>query len=211
MNADANTLSGAQLEFYFSPGSRYSYLALSQVPKLEATFDVRFEWIVVTGTTVRSLRGADPFQGPPLSGQYDWSYRQADAEAWADYYGIPFVEPAEHSFDADLLGRGAIAANSFGCLREVAWALAREVYEHASWPLDEEVVLATAESLGLERSAFAKRLSAQETIAAMATNCQRAVDRGAFGTPTFFVNERLFWGNDRIPLLHHALDQLKLS
>ena len=71
MNADANTLSGAQLEFYFSPGSRYSYLALSQIPRLEATFDVRFEWIPVTGTTVGNLRGADPFQGPPLSGQYD--------------------------------------------------------------------------------------------------------------------------------------------
>ncbi len=211
MNADANTLSGAQLEFYFSPGSRYSYLALSQIPRLEASFDVRFEWIPVTGTTVRNLRGADPFQGPPLSGQYDWSYRQADAEAWADYYGIPFVEPAEHLFDADLLGRGAIAANTFGRLREVAWALAREVYEHASWPLDEELVLATAQSLGLDRDTFAGRLCSQETLATMAANCQRAVDRGAFGTPTFFVNERLFWGNDRIPLLRRALDKLKCS
>ncbi len=211
MNAGANTLSGAQLEFYFSPGSRYSYLALSQIPRLEASFDVRFEWIPVTGTTVRNLRGADPFQGPPPSGQYDWSYRQADAEAWADYYGIPFVEPAEHLFDADLLGRGAIAANTFGHLREVAWALAREVYEHASWPLDEELVLATAQSLGLDRDTFAERLCSQETLATMAANCQRAVDRGAFGTPTFFVNERLFWGNDRIPLLRHALDKLKCS
>ncbi len=209
MSTHANTLSGAQLEFYFSPGSRYSYLALSQVPKLEAAFDVRFEWVPVTGTTVRKLRGADPFEGPPLSGQYDWSYRQTDAEAWADYYGIAFVEPRDHVFDADLLGRGAIAANTFGRLREVAWALAREVYEHASWPLNEDVVLATVESLGLDREAFAERLDAKETFAAMAANCQRAVDRGAFGTPTFFIDERLFWGNDRIVLLRHALETLK--
>ncbi len=209
MNADAETLSGTQLEFYFSPGSRYSYLALSQIPKLEVTYNVRFEWIPVTGTTVRNLRGADPFQGPPLSGQYDWSYRQTDAEAWADYYGIAFVEPFDHVFDADLLGRGAIAANTFGRLREVAWALAREVFEHARWPLDEEVVLATAESLGLDRRAFAERLAAKETSTTMAANCQRAFDRGAFGTPTFFVNDRLFWGNDRIVLLRHALEALK--
>ena len=208
MTAGTGSLSGTKLEFYFSPGSRYSYLALSQVPKLEATYDVRFEWIPVTGSTVRNLRGADPFQGPPLSGQYDWSYRRTDAEAWAEYYNIPFVEPVDHVFDADLLGRGAIAATTFGRLREVAWELARQVYEHSSWPLNESVVLNTAESLGLDRSAFAKQLAAEETFATMATNCRRAVNRGAFGTPTFFVDERIFWGNDRIPLLRHALDKL---
>ena len=203
------TLSDTRLEFYFSPGSRYSYLALSQVPKLEDTYDVLFEWIPVTGSTVRNLRGADPFQGPPLSGQYDWNYRQSDAEAWADYYGIPFVEPRDHVFDADLLGRGAIAANTFGRLRDVSWAIAREVYEHASWPLDEEVVIAAAESVGLDRAKFAELLGCEETCTTMATNCQRAVERGAFGTPTFFVNERIVWGNDRIPLLRHALDKLR--
>ncbi|MFB3105352.1 MAG: DsbA family protein, partial [Pseudomonadales bacterium] len=104
---------------------------------------------------------------------------------------------------------GAIAANTFGRLRDVAWALAREVYEYASWPLNEEVVLSTVESLGLDRSAFAERLGARETFTSMAANCQRAVDRGAFGTPTFFIDERIFWGNDRIVLLRHALDKLK--
>ena len=77
--------------------------------------------------------------------------------------------------------------------------------------LDEEVVLATAESLGLDRSAFAERLDAKETFTTMAENCQRAVDRGAFGTPTFFLNEHIFWGNDRIPLLRHALDKLNVA
>lgn len=208
MSSSARPLANARLEFYFSPGSRYSYLALSQIPELEAAYDIRFEWIPVTGTTLRSLRGADPFQGPPLSGQYDWTYRRKDAEAWADFYGIRFVEPRDHVFDADLLGRGAIAANAFGRLREMAWALAREVYDHATWPLNEEVVLATAASLGLDRNAFRASLRAQQTTTIMAANCQRAVDRGAFGTPTFFVDEHAFWGNDRITLLRHTLDKL---
>ena len=29
--------------------------------------------------------------------------------------------------------------------------------------------------------------------------------RGAFGVPTFFLGERMFWGNDRLPLFEAAL------
>ncbi len=64
--------------FYYSPGSRYSYLALSQVPDLEATLGVMFDWIPVVGARIRAIRGVDPFAGPPQSGQYDWDYRRHD-------------------------------------------------------------------------------------------------------------------------------------
>ena len=40
-------------------------------------------------------RGGNPFRGEPLSGQYDWGYREYDAKCWADYYGIPFREPVD--------------------------------------------------------------------------------------------------------------------
>ena len=36
---------------------------------------------------------------------------------------------------------------------------------------------------------------------------RRAFERGAFGVPTFFVEDRMFWGNDRLVLLEHYLAQ----
>jgi len=87
------------LNFYFAPGSRYSYLATCRIPALEQKYGVEFDWIPVTGTRIRALRGADPFSGPPVSGQYDWEYRRRDAEAWAAYYQVPYREPVDHDFD----------------------------------------------------------------------------------------------------------------
>ena len=70
-----------RLTYYFSTGSRYSYLSMSQVPGIERRYGVEFDWVPVNGKRIRNLRGVDPFQGPPQSGQYDWEYREQDAKA----------------------------------------------------------------------------------------------------------------------------------
>ncbi len=38
---------------------------------------------------------------------------------------------------------------------------------------------------------------------------QEAHRRGAFGVPTFFVGKRLFWGNDRLPLVAHFIKKAR--
>ena len=39
-------------------------------------------------------------------------------------------------------------------------------------------------------------------------NTDEAVQRGAFGAPSFFVGNALFWGNDRLTLLKEHLKRL---
>jgi hypothetical protein len=82
-----------RVEFFFSPGSRYSYLAASQMALLEEETGCTVDWRPVNGGDIRKLRRRDPFEGEPVSGQYDWSYRERDARFWADYYGIRLREP----------------------------------------------------------------------------------------------------------------------
>ena len=53
-----------RLQYFFSTGSRYSFLSMSQVPALERRFGVSFDWIPVNGKRIRQLRGVDPFAGP---------------------------------------------------------------------------------------------------------------------------------------------------
>ena len=43
------------------------------------------------------------------------------------------------------------------------------------------------------------------TIAAQLDTVREARRRGAFGVPTFFVGEHMFWGNDRLVLLENLL------
>ncbi len=116
------------VEFFFSPGSRYSYLVASQIPSIEADTGCRVEWRPVDGPDIRALRGRDPFAGGPVSCQFDWSYRWYDAELWADYYGIPFREPPTHTFDFRPLALAATVARRLGAAADYGWGVWRPLF-----------------------------------------------------------------------------------
>ena len=196
------------LTYYFSTGSRYSFLSMSQMPLIERRYGVRFDWVPVNGKRIRALRGADPFKGSPQSGQYDWSYRERDAKAWAELYGITFTEPVDVEFDVECLLRGVIAAERQGDIRDYAWALAQEVFAHGTWPLDQSVVERVAAGQQLDMDRFQTDCADPATQRELEDNCAAAVAQGAFGTPSLFVDDELFWGNDRLRLLEYRLAQL---
>lgn len=193
------------IEFFFSPGSRYSYLAASQAPRIQSDTGCEFDWRPVRGTEIRALRGRDPFDGKVVSGQYDWDYRRRDAEMWADYYGIAFREPPHAGLDLDLLARAAAAGRLLGAAAAYGWALCSAVYGSEIWPLDREACLGLGAQVGLARSELDGLLDdpAPETLLSRAAG--EAHERGAFGVPTFFYAGRMYWGNDRLVLLEHAL------
>ncbi len=62
-----------------------------------------------------------------------------------------------------------------------------------------------AEDVGLDAQAFRAGLEDPATAELHEAALQEAHRRGAFGVPTFFVGDHLFWGNDRLPLVEHAL------
>jgi 2-hydroxychromene-2-carboxylate isomerase len=197
----------SELVFFYSPGSRYSFLALTQMQRIEAEHQVEFDWIPTVGARIRELRGADPFSGPPQSGQYDWEYRRKDAEAWADYYGVEFREPRSVEFDARLLSVAAESAKAMGAVRDYSRELASEVFARNGWPIDRSLCIRVAASIGLPTREFEEAIDATETADRVARNCQSAYELGVFGNPTFCVDDAMFWGQDRLVLVERALER----
>src|SRR6266508_4012108 len=98
------------VDAYLGLGSRYSYLASTQLERIAADTGFAFNWIPLVSADLFAP-GRNPFEGPPVSPQYDMRYREADARAWAEYYVVPFREPTGRlSFDPALLVRAALAA-----------------------------------------------------------------------------------------------------
>ena len=77
------------VDAYLGLGSRYSYLASTRLEAIAAETGATITWIPIASPDLFA-NGRNPFAGAPVSGQYDWTYRKADAQAWADYYGVPF-------------------------------------------------------------------------------------------------------------------------
>jgi 2-hydroxychromene-2-carboxylate isomerase len=201
-------VSRLQVSFYFSPGSRYSYLAASQISALERETGCWVDWLPVHGGDIRAKRGRDPFVGDPVSGQYEHTYRQRDASAWARYYGIPFREPPA-DIDFRLLVRAAESAKQLGFVASYGWELARSVYGSEEWPIDESLCVRVAERLEVPIGKFRALLYSPEIERSIMATADAAHARRAFGVPTFFFGDQMFWGNDRIPLLRHALREAR--
>jgi len=194
----------ATIDFYLGLGSRYSYLAASQVDRIEKTYGCRFVWKPIASGALMDRRGGNPFRGEPLSGQYDWGYREYDAKCWADYYGIPFREPVAFRVDPDRLALACLAADGQGALVTCCRLLHKLIFVDGV-AIDDTVLADRPKLLGLEAEAFQRDLQAPQTRARHERLLDEAKGRGAFGVPTFFLGDRMFWGNDRLVLLEAAL------
>jgi 2-hydroxychromene-2-carboxylate isomerase len=196
-----------EVDFYLGLGSRYSYLAASQVERIEKTHGCRFIWKPIASGALMDRRGGNPFRGEPLSGQYDWGYREYDAKCWADYYGIPFREPVAFRTDPAMLALACLAADEQGASVRCCRLLQRLIFVDGI-AIDGDVIAGLPTQLGLDPVAFGRDLEkARPRHEALLDEARR---RGAFGVPTFFVGEQMFWGNDRLVLLEAALSGVPL-
>src|SRR5215831_21225054 len=103
------------VSFFYSIGSRYSYLASTQIDALQRDCGCAVQWIPLNSVALMAERGMSPFGEDPVSGQYVWTYREADAIRWARFYGAPYIEPRGRvEFEPQLVALAAVAANRVG-------------------------------------------------------------------------------------------------
>jgi len=197
------------IDFYLGLGSRYSYLAASQLDRIEATHGCRFVWKPIASGALMDRRGSNPFRAAPASGQYDWGYREYDAKCWAAYYGIPFREPSNFRVDPAALALACLAADRQDALVPCCRLLQRLIFVEGT-VIDDGVLSGLPARLGLNPAVFRRDLDAPEARARHDSLLEEAAARGAFGVPTFFLGERMFWGNDRLVLLEAALEGASL-
>lgn len=195
-----------EVDFYYGVGSRYSYLAASQLAVLEAETGCRFAWHPLNSVRLLAQRALNPFEGAPVSGQYDVAYREQDAARWAALYGVPFVEPRGRvAFDPELLALACTAAKRLGGVETYSRALFDATFAGGVTRIDEAECIRCCNAAALPQDAFARELAAPDTRAQHDATLRRAQQAGVFGVPTFVADGALFWGNDRLPLLRHHL------
>jgi len=117
-------------------------------------------------------------------------YTILDTQRWAIHLGLKFKSPPAHPFNPLKALRVTSALDNDGLreslavrLLDAAWSEGRDITSDA-------VICEIADSIGLNE--IKERLRLQT---------ERAIQAGVFGVPTFAVDDEIFWGNDRLPLL----------
>lgn len=195
---------GVQVDFYFGLGSRYSYLAFTQIERVEAQTGCSFRLLPLSSVDLMNISGKTPFIGEPASGQYERVYRERDALRWAQYYDVPFVEPQPMPEDHRLMARSCHAAGLQNQMRAYCTGLFDAVFR-AHMVVDEVLCSKLAGELGLDQALFRAAMVNGDADRRARDCARQAADRGAFGVPTFFIDEDMYWGNDRLVLLEHRL------
>ncbi|HVY99889.1 MAG TPA: DsbA family protein [Dongiaceae bacterium] len=197
------------IDFYYSIGSRYSYLAHSRMAGLERDFGVAVRWRPLDSAALMKAVGRTPFAGPPPSTQYDPGYRSIDAERWARFYGIPYREPDWARIDFARVNMAVVAAADQADPQAYSRALFALAFERGARAIDDAALRAAADSAGLDAARLIRDIDAEETAARHHATIEAALAAGVFGVPSFVIGTQMYWGNDRIALLRHHLAETR--
>ena len=101
--------------------------------------------------------------------------------------------------------RGAVAAEMDGRLVEYVEAGMKQMWEQGLKMDDPEVFAAAMTDAGFDGPAMLERIQEPEVKAKLINNTAAAVARGAFGIPTFFVGDEMYFGKDRLLEVEEAV------
>ncbi len=192
------------VEFIFDFGSPNAYLSHRVIPAIEARTDVSFEYVpALLGGIFKATNNVSP--AVSLQGiKNKPEYQRLEMQRFIDRHGITTFQRNPH-FPVNTLQimRGAVYAQSAAFFeKHVFEKYVDEVFGHMwSEPkkMDEaEVIHQALTDSGLPADEILTGTADPEVKQQLIANTQRAVDRGVFGSPSFFVGEELYFGKDRL-------------
>jgi len=190
-----------EVEFFFDYGSPFSYLADTQLDGLAARTGARVIYRPMLLGGVFKETG----NSSPIAIEAKRKYMMADLERWAKHYGVPPLRNAHFPINTIRLMRGAVAAERLGVFARYH----RAIYDAFWRDLGEAAVVREALGrAGLDAGKVAALSEEHAAKEALRASTETAVGRGAFGAPTFFVGDQMFWGNDRLMFVEEALRAL---
>ncbi|WP_020649094.1 2-hydroxychromene-2-carboxylate isomerase [Solimonas variicoloris] len=190
----------ATIEFYWDAVSPYTYLAATRIERFAAEHGAALVWKpVLLGKLFEACGNRAPLT-VPAKGQYMF----ADLQRWARHYGVPLQVPSP--FPVSTLNAQRIAS-ALGGEDRARWARASlDAYWTRNLDISQPPVLAAlAAELGFDGPDLLARAQTPEAKEQLKAYTDEAVQRGAFGAPTFFIGDAMFWGNDRFELMASAL------
>jgi 2-hydroxychromene-2-carboxylate isomerase len=183
-----------QVEFHFDFASPNAYLAHRVIPAIEARTRARFQYVPILLGGVFKATGN---RFVPVRNKQ--AYERLEIERFIRQNRIEgFVRNPFFPVDSLQLMRGAVAAELDGNLGRYVNAMFHHMWE-APKKLDEPDVLRDAlTASGLDATAITTRIQQPAVKARLLANTESSVSRGAFGTPTFFVGDAMYFGKDRL-------------
>lgn len=194
-------MSARTIEFFWDSASPYTYLAATQIEAFAQRHDATVVWKPFLLGKAFEATGNKPPAQIPAKGKYLFQ----DLRMWAKLYGVPFRWPKVFPVASLTSLRIACALSD---AQASTWA---QAVMSAYWGREEdigqpEVLKTVAAQLGWNGDELLAKAQDPAVKDKLKINTEEAIGRGVFGAPTFFIGDKMFWGNDRFELMAALLD-----
>ncbi len=190
------------LDFYFDFGSPTAYLAHQRLKQLIAQYDLEVTYVpMLLGGIFKATGNASPVT-IPAKGAY---MANVDLPRFAQRYGVPLAFNPFFPINTLALMRGALAAQALDCFDAYLTAIYNAVWINEKNMGELDIIVAVLEQAGLDAPALLATSQTPEIKQQLIDNTNLAVKRGVFGAPTMFMDDQMFFGQDRLDFIEEAL------
>jgi 2-hydroxychromene-2-carboxylate isomerase len=188
------------IEFLFDVGSPTSYLAYRRLPAIAARTGAVVDHVpVLLGGIFKATGNAPPGL---VAARGRWM--QIDMARHAAREAITLNHNPDFPINTITMMRMLTGARGTADFVPLAETLFSAMWEQPRNMGDPAVLTATLTAAGFDAAAQLARANEPDTKAALVKATEYAVENGAFGAPTFFVDGEIFFGQDRLDWVEAA-------
>jgi 2-hydroxychromene-2-carboxylate isomerase len=200
-----------KVEFHFDFGSPNAYLSHLVIPDIEKRTGAKFEYVpVLLGGVFKATNNRSP--GETNAGiRNKGEYGKLEMQRFIQKHGLTFAFNPHFPVNTLMMMRGAVAAEKLGIFPRYVDAMYRFMWAEPRKMDDPAVVTATWKECGFDADKLAALIQDQAVKDKLVANTQNSVERGCFGSPTFFVGEEIFFGKDRLREVEEMIVEKKTA
>lgn len=197
-------------QFLFDFGSPNAFLSHRVIPSIERRTGTKFEYVpVLLGGIFKLTNNRSPVEA--FAGvRNKLAFHAVETQRFVTRYGIKsYATNPFFPVNTLLLMRGAVAAQFEGVFERYVDAAFHHMWEEPKNMADLEVATAAMTASGLDAAKLFARTKDDDVKNRLMANTQAAVERGAFGSPTFFVGDEMFFGKEQLREVEELLASAK--
>ena len=187
------------VEFLFDFGSPNAYLCHKVMPALEQRWGLKVTYVpILLGGLFKLAHNRSPMEAyAEIPNKL--AYERLEMQRFIQRQGLTAFRMNPH-FPVNTLKimRVAVAAQALGCAAPYIDAVYAAMWEQQRNMADDAQIAEVLAAAGLDGAALVAKSNEPDVKAALLANTERAHQRGAFGSPTFFVGDEIFFGKDRL-------------
>ncbi|MDG2471786.1 MAG: 2-hydroxychromene-2-carboxylate isomerase [Pseudomonadales bacterium] len=201
-------MSKPSIECFFDCSSPWTYMGFERLLKLKQRYEFDIIWkpILVGGVFNEVNQSLYEARESMFNNERRLTAFMKDLQDWARYCELSINWPDFHPVNSVKAMRGCIVALEHGRLIDFARGCFQAYWNQLEDISKDDVLASIAVTANIDETLLLNSIQQTEIKNQLRANTDELIARGGYGSPTFFINrDDMYFGNDRIPLIEHAL------